>query len=342
MDTKRTHWTAFESRDLNKLHLDRNEPQEWTWLHDYIRESQSKTDFLEYPDIKQAYHNLSTITRFKPEYLMLTSGADDALSQILRLLASKIHFKEISMLTPTYAMAKVHASNNGFVVREIPYMDGGNTLSYNESQLENTVVYLANPDNPTGHTHSPILIEKLVNNGSIVIIDETYTCYNELAHTYSEELLESNRLYIIRSFSKTVGAGIKLGYIFSSKQCIDELRQNKLAYEISGLAASALRSIAANRHAYYEMGFDVIVRKREIYHMLTELDIDWIYTQTNFILCENTLPIREFLDKYCYYKIVEIDGYEYIKLTIPSEKDMKFFKDKFKEYINEKDNRKNR
>jgi len=331
---KRLKWDEIESRDSSKLHLDRNEPQEWTWLHELIQASLEPTDFLEYPDLNQSYYHVSILESILPKNILLTSGADDALAQIFKLFSHS----NVFMSDPTYKMAEVHARNYNcdvykqpFKLKTSKYPDIFYELECPIPNVKCEINYFASPDNPTGQLHNPKLIEELLINGEVVIIDKTYQQFAENPTQKYERFLinPKYKLFIVNTISKTIGAGFKLGWIISHEQNIDNLRQHKLSYEISGIAAKALKCLANNRYAYYDLGVDTIKRKREIYELLRKLEIKFIHTHTNFVLIENSKLLKEIFDKYCYYKIIKIDGKEFIKLTVPGRKDLEIFKKKF-------------
>jgi len=335
---RRIHWSEVESRVHNKLHLDRNEPQEWTPIHQEIRNAITPASFNYYPDLQKAYDNLAFIAAIVPEKLLLTAGADDAIKQILDYY-SKLSLR---VLDPTYKMPEIYVENRGSLVNRTPYEIKGNKFSYDKDQLTRNypeIVYLANPDNPTGHFHDDkFIIEMIETPGVKVIIDETYMPYsNQDSHREYHMYLGHPDLYVVRSFSKILGAGFKLGYIIGWEENIRYLSKTKLAYEISGFNANVLKIIAENRTLFYELPIWVNKNKQEIYYILDQIGLSYIKTDTNFVLIDSTPVIKEELDKYCYYKVVKIKNREFIKITVPNNDVMDQVREEFKDFKGNKD-----
>lgn len=80
------------------------------------------------------------------------------------------------------------------------------------------IIFLCNPNNPTGSIIPKRIIEKILENSdAIVVIDETY---REFYGKSSNNLLNKYpNLVILRSFSKFAGlAGARIGYLLANKQ----------------------------------------------------------------------------------------------------------------------------
>ena len=79
------------------------------------------------------------------------------------------------------------------------------------------IIFLCNPNNPTGSTIPPEIIRKILNDlDTILVIDETY---REFYGKSSNNLLNKYpNLIILRSFSKFAGlAGARIGYLLANK-----------------------------------------------------------------------------------------------------------------------------
>lgn len=121
-------------------------------------------------------------------------------------------------------------------------------FSYNFKEIkkhnDSKLVFLSNPNNPTGlkTTHHEIisLIETL--NNSIIVLDEALMNFNQLE---SFELAKKfPNVIILRSFSKNFGlASLRIGFGCSSKKIVEKINKNTSPFEVCYLSQIAARRI---------------------------------------------------------------------------------------------------
>jgi histidinol-phosphate aminotransferase len=154
------------------------------------------------------------------------------------------------------------------------------------------LIYLANPNNPTGTMFTADELEiflKSIPENIPVIVDEAYFEYVDRGG-YSRSLdlfRRDERLLILRTFSKVHGlAGLRIGYAIASPRLLSALNAVRLPYNTSGVAQAAAlaaledsghvrRSVAANR-----AGLEQLARG------LAKLGVRAIPSVANFILAE--------------------------------------------------------
>ena len=149
------------------------------------------------------------------------------------------------------------------------------------------VVFIANPNNPTGTLlEDQAIFEFLeqVPSSVIVVLDQAYVEYLEgedLALTWLETF---DNLVVTRTFSKAYGlAGLRVGYALSSTQVADYLNRIRQPFNVNHVAQSAAvaalndeaflaRSIMANQNGLAQLskGFD-------------RLGLSYIKSSANFI-----------------------------------------------------------
>jgi histidinol-phosphate aminotransferase len=157
------------------------------------------------------------------------------------------------------------------------------------------LIYLANPNNPTGSYFSKATLDKFLTNVSediIVMYDEAYCDFAHDAPDYPS-LFGSKKPNVIalRTFSKSHGlAGIRIGYASAAPELIKLMLKVKLPFEPSEPAQAAgiaalddtdflNRTIQTNREG-----------KRQFEAVFHELGIEYIPTAANFfcLTLENT------------------------------------------------------
>ncbi len=98
------------------------------------------------------------------------------------------------------------------------------------------VIFLANPNNPTGTIISHDEVERLMLNISskiYVVLDEAYSEYvTDKSFPDSQKLQNTfPNLIILRTFSKVYGlAGLRIGYAIASEKIISVLKQNRIPH----------------------------------------------------------------------------------------------------------------
>jgi histidinol-phosphate aminotransferase len=309
-----------EIRQDNKYHLDRNENPNAAVIYKELSRILQYDHIYKYPEMPIAYRYMSNIYNARQDQMLLTSGADDAIGQIFRMISDWSSFAPvISIADPTYQMAEVHANMNGMVVRKCPYkrIEQGFACHWNPDGEIIDAFYIANPDNPTGAFVEDL--QPFLESGAYVIIDETYLDFS--GYESAQYLIKDyENLFVIKTLSKTYGAGAKVGCILSQPQNIEKLNETRLSYEISHLGLAFLEAVMAEKDEHGdEIIRETLYVKRKMDMSLREMGLKLIDTHTNYILVESEDWFVNILNEIAYYKSLNIDNVDYIKLTVLDE-----------------------
>jgi histidinol-phosphate aminotransferase len=153
----------------------------------------------------------------------------------------------------------------------------------------NKVIYLANPNNPTGTMFKAREFESFMHsvpNTIPVILDEAYTLFAEGHPGYPNGLdYDYPNLIVTRTFSKAYGlAGLRVGFAVSHPDIIKELYKVKLPFE-PNLTAQIAAAAALDDDDFLvrtkETNTKSLQRFRKFFE---ELGIKQIPTAANFIL----------------------------------------------------------
>lgn len=106
------------------------------------------------------------------------------------------------------------------------------------------IIYLANPNNPTGTMFGKDALQNFLNTipkDILVIYDEAYSVYAEDFPDYPNGMdIEHDNVIVLRTFSKAFGlAGLRIGMAFAHSDIIRELYKVKLPFEPNALAQEA-------------------------------------------------------------------------------------------------------
>ena len=267
------------------------------------------------------------------DHILPANGSDEVIEAVTRAFGHQL----ILIPVPTFSQYEISADRSGFRKKLIPCLkDDHYQLRYSDHDLKKaSLIWICNPNNPTGNAVSRKEIEKiLANTSGMVAVDECN--YEYLGETVVDLIDQYPNLVISRSFSKNFGlAGLRLGFVISSSANIKKVahycqhfRVNKIA-EIAGV--KVLKYLDYYRGIWQEIAE---VRERFI-QGLKKINISVFPSQTNFVLAdflskERTLNAWRYLQKEGVYTFAawgeEFSGLEnhYIRFTIGNQREMNY------------------
>ena len=141
---------------------------------------------------------------------------------------------------------QVLAKSRGVRYRTVPYRDWHYDLTAlaREINERTKIVYLANPNNPTGTIFTKHEFDdfyKHVPERVLIILDEAYFEYAKDNPRYPDSMhYRYDNVITLRTFSKIYGlAGVRIGYGFAHQDLIANLLKVKLPFEPSTVAQAA-------------------------------------------------------------------------------------------------------
>jgi histidinol-phosphate aminotransferase len=164
------------------------------------------------------------------------------------------------------------------------------------------LMFVANPNNPTGTYLSRAAIERLLREVPpevIIVMDEAYLEYAD-APDYPDCLQLRGlreRLLILRTFSKIYGlAAFRVGYAVGPKPLIDYLNRVRAPFNVSTLAQAA--AIAALDDAAHVQAARELNQKerRRVTDALSARGLSVTPSQANFVLVDVGRPARPVYD----------------------------------------------
>lgn len=251
-------------------------------------------NFNRYPE-PQPQHVLERYANYagvKPEQLIVSRGADEAIELLMRAFCEPQH-DSIIFCPPTYGMYLVSAQTLGINYKAIPQtVDWQLDLPTIEQNLNHVkLIYICSPNNPTGNLLNPNDIKKLLTmaaNRALVVVDEAYI---EFSHENSivSWLADFPHLVILRTLSKAFAlAGLRCGFTIANPPIITALQKiiapYPLATPVADIAAQALTNenlIAMQLHVV-----NLNKQKQKLIEQLETLNmVEKIYpSDSNYIL----------------------------------------------------------
>ena len=218
---------------------------------------------VRYPDgdCPQLLNSIQDYLDVSSSNILVYNGSDCALNSVFSCTLNNTSV--VSILEPEYSQIRTFVQITGASINSIkmdnPYEIGIEDLLLN---LENkAMLYLSNPNNPTGRFFSKKEIIKILDKGIILFLDEAYV---EFAPESCVDLVREYRnLFVFRTFSKGFGlAGFRLGYVVTHVQNINVLQKYRNSKEINAMAQIAAKE-ALNELVLYKQRFLQIIDIRE-------------------------------------------------------------------------------
>jgi histidinol-phosphate aminotransferase len=152
-------------------------------------------------------------------------------------------------------------------------------------QFPSSLVFLPNPDNPSGthHAHDDIRsFADALPDEAILLYDEAYAAF--AGKTAPFEGVHP-RVIRLRTFSKEYGlAGLRVGFAIAPAELIDALERGRLKYGIGRLAQNAaLRALGETEWRDFVVA-ETFRGKQFYYDLADDLGIGVIRSSTNFVL----------------------------------------------------------
>jgi len=262
-----SHRIWEEENIENMLKLDWNEAtiQPSPKVLDSIKKIIERSIFNYYPDVDnmnlcKAIASYCKVTPSKVQYF---SSSDNAHEYIAKCFLKKDD--KVLIAAPTYDNFRVVCESVG---AEIVFCQDDKSLTFNNKifsakiqEIKPKLVYICNPNNPTGDYIKINIISELLSKApeTLFLIDEAYIEFAQKESAVSL-LLKFNNLVITRTFSKAFAlANFRIGYIISNEQIINTINKIRNAKNISTFAQVA--AIAALEDIEYTSAYIFEVNK---------------------------------------------------------------------------------
>lgn len=236
------------------------------------------------------------------EQIIFSNGSFELISLIAQAYISKED--ESIIPTPTFGWYKVVTLAMGGNVVEVPLKNHSINLEYVKNKIngKTKIIWLCNPNNPTGTIFNKIQLTNFLDSISkniLVVLDEAYYEF-AISDNYPEtsNLLELySNIIILRTFSKVYGlASLRVGYGITTKEIITEINKIRLPMNVNGLAQVAAIASLEDQNFRRLCVENNNKGKEYYYYVFKEMKFEYIPTYTNFIMVnikENSIQVAE-------------------------------------------------
>jgi histidinol-phosphate aminotransferase len=181
-----------------------------------------------------------------PGTVFVGSGSNEVIELLIRTFTA--HDDEALLCQGSFLMYKVSLQAHGRRFREVPMAPG---FRYDLPAMARALspgtrmVFLANPDNPTGTAFGRTELEAFlprVPEDCLVVLDEAYFEFVDWEEYPDgvQLLARWPNLVVLRTFSKIHGlASLRLGYGVMRPELVGYLHRTRMPFNVSGLAQAA-------------------------------------------------------------------------------------------------------
>lgn len=157
---------------------------------------------------------------------------------------------------------------------------------------DTSVVYLANPNNPTGTLVAADAIDEFIDSVPeevLIVVDEAYHHFvdDESYATAIPQALARPNVVVLRTFSKIYAlAAYRVGFGIAQPGTISELMKSQAPFSVSQVAQVAAAASLGNPEELARRVEANAAGRRRLLDSLVERDIRHAESQTNFVYCK--------------------------------------------------------
>lgn len=229
---------------------------------------------------------LAGYTGVAAECIVASGGSNQLIDLIVRLFVDSVD--EVINCIPTFDVYRFSTEICGGTLVNVPRDDkfDVDVKAVRAAISKRTkLVFLANPNSPTGNIIPRRDILEIVETGIPVVVDEAY--YEFSGETVVPLVSQYENLMVLRTFSKWAGlAGLRVGYGIFPPKIADYLMAIKMPYNVNVAAIVAVRE-SLDDLSYLQDRVKAIIAERE--RLFRELKkLKWLKpfpSQANFIFC---------------------------------------------------------
>lgn len=291
-DIYRNHVKIDFSVNVNPLGI----PEEVeTALHRAIE------DCDKYPDMtaENLKKSVSAMFHVSQEYLLFGNGA----SEIFMAIVHGIRPNKTVIPVPSFYGYEYAA---GAIDEEIIYYETKkeNDFYLNEDFLKTLtedvdLLFLANPNNPTGNLMSMEFVRKLLchcrDKGIYVVLDECFIEFCGGKQSMIQDIEQFNNLILVRAFTKIFSIpGVRLGYLICSNQTLLKSIERQLPEWNLSCFAQAAGYECVKQEAFVKKTAEYIAQERKFLEEgLKQQGFRVFPSKANFLLFYGEEPIYE-------------------------------------------------
>lgn len=228
-----------------------------------------------------------------PEQLVFGVGLDEVIVMLSRVFLSPGDAEMISV--PTFSEYALHAEIEQANIQKIATKKDGRidfSAMLEAITPETKLIWICNPNNPTGTYETVDEIEKFVSqvpDNVMVLVDEAYIDFVTCEEPISAMQLTKkySNIVVMRTFSKAYGlANYRVGYAVFSKNIADDVQKVRLPYNVNSIAQVAAVAAFMDQEFVTKVVEKNALERQKMQNFFDDKAIHYLDSQANFIFFE--------------------------------------------------------
>ena len=256
------------------------------------------------------------------DMVLVGNGADEALAIVARAFLGR--GDRVLVGDPTYTLVEVLVAIQEARLTRVPLRKDFSLPERFFGQSA-TLVYLPNPNAPTGVLHSLDEVDRLCETGDgVVVLDEAYV---DFARENGLALVEKySNLIVLRTLSKAYSlAGLRVGFAIAQPALIAGLMKVKDSYNVNTLSQVAAVAALEDRAYSQDCVRRVVEQRAFLAGALARLGFTVVDSEANFVFTKPPArPAKAFYDELVSRKVLvryfdRPRVSDYLRITVGSE-----------------------
>jgi len=295
-----------------------------------------------YPDASSFYlrKKLAKSLGVGEDNLIFGNGSDEIIGMAIRTFVDP--GDEVVITKPTFLIYEISSQVQGAKIKFVPL---AGDLRYDLMKMRGAVtdstkmVFIANPDNPTGTYITKRELENFLlglPERVIVFLDEAYfefAAYDRKDYPRGTNYLDRPNVIISRTFSKIYGlAGLRIGYAVANPKVIQYMERVRDPFNTSLLAQAAAEAALDDKVFLNKTLRHVAKEKEFLYYAFKKMGLEYAESATNFVVVDTGRDCKSIFNALLRKGVIVRDmkswGFDtYIRVTVGTrEENTKFVK----------------
>lgn len=230
---------------------------------------------------------------FNESNLIVGNGTSELLKLLIRKMKNVIlpipTFNEYLELPSEQLTLFMTCEDENFQINE------ERLCAFVEAQKKDYLV-LVNPNNPTGQVISKNTIERCLQSGTTVVVDEAFIDWNGREASCEPLVTRYQNLIILKSLTKAAGCGgLRIGYMLTTNEdMLNYMRENLPIWNVNGVAEQFLELLVQNKTLFLEGIRRSIEDREDLKSALSQIQgVSVLNSGTSFLLCKTPYDARE-------------------------------------------------
>jgi len=224
---------------------------------------------------------LSMMLGLTPEEVMVTNGATEG----IYLIAQTFRHAKSTILQPTFSEYADACRLHEHELSSAFDLKGLSSLASNRS----TLVWICNPNNPTGSVLPKDDIQELIerNQDNIFVIDASYAPFTLQPLLTPREAAQYPNVLMLHSMTKEFAIpGLRIGYVTGNETLLHQVKLQRMPWSVNQVAIDAAHYLLMHKDEY-EFDLEALLSERQrMAQALTSLGVIDVWpSDTHILLC---------------------------------------------------------